>query len=67
MATLRRRLEVLEGRLDPKEELLRIYVTVPRPPTVQQGTPCPEHADCRVQGTGSVETHFLETNRRRRE
>jgi hypothetical protein len=56
---------VLEGRLDPKDELLRVYVTVPRPPTVQQGTPCPEHARCRVQCMGPVETHFLEVNRRR--
>jgi hypothetical protein len=67
MATLRRRLEVLEGRLNPKDEFLRVYVTVPRPPTVKQGTPCPEHVGCRVQGTGSVKTHFLEINRRRRE
>jgi hypothetical protein len=66
MATLRRRLEVLEGRLDPKEELLRVYVTVPRPPTVKQGTPCPEHVGCWVHGAGPVETHFLETQGRRR-
>jgi hypothetical protein len=67
MGTLRRRLEVLEGRLDPKEELLRVYVTVPRPPAVKQGTPCPEHMGCRVQATGSVETHYLEIHGRRRE
>jgi hypothetical protein len=67
MATLRRRLEVLEGRLDHKEELLRVYVTVPRPPAVKQGTPCPEHGGCRVQAAGSVETHFLEIQGRRLE
>jgi hypothetical protein len=57
---------VLEGRLDPKDELLRVYVTLPRPPTVQQGRPCPEHAGCRVQCMGSVETHFLQIYRRQR-
>jgi hypothetical protein len=58
MRKYRARLAALEGRLNPEKEVVRVYITVPRPSYPRDAVACPEHPGCLVVASGAYETHF---------